>query len=116
MEMAVLQWITDPLAKSSFGGILLVAILYTLIQSFLEIDKLLLIFLVGALALSAEFSKLNEGIHSRCFQENQAMAKLIGPEFEINQIWSFLIGCSLIYFLEVSNDHSRPVKKKFLDF
>lgn len=113
MEIAVLVWITDPMAKISFGGILFVAILYCLIQSFLEIDKLILVFIVGALALLTEFSKLNDGIKTHYFHENQVLGKLLGPEFEINQIWSFLIGCSLIYFLEVSNDNSRPTKKKF---
>lgn len=116
LEIAVLIGINDPMAKSSFGGILLVAILYCLIQSVLEIDRFVLVLIVGALALFAEFSKLNDGIKSHYFHENQVLGKLLGPEFEINQIWSFLIGCSLIYFLEVSNDNSRPTQKKFLNF
>lgn len=109
-------FVKNPLFRGSFGDILVIGMLYCLVQSFMELDKKWTIIGIGIFAVLIEISQAFHLLKILNLDNNQLLTIVLGNHFDFNDIWSYLIGCVLVYMLEFNDDGTRPRRKKFLGF
>lgn len=103
--------VRDPAFNRSAANVMLVALIYCLIQSFVPANKKLSIFLSGILALALEITKT-----SGWAADWDLFEVLLGSEFDFDHVWSFVAGCAMLYLLEFYKDDGSPRRKKFFGF
>ncbi len=102
--------------NASFGNIGFTVLIYCLIQAFIKMDKKLTLIITGLFCLIFEISKSFDWIEKLNWSENPVFSNLLGNNFNIDNIWSYIIGCGMIYMLEFYQDTGRPRKKKLFGF
>lgn len=110
IEILIAYFVTNPMIKESIGNTLVIVLIYSLIQTFFDFDKLKTIIGVGIFALLVKVTQL--WLMDNFNPENKLLSTLIGNTFDMNDIWAYIAGCALIYMLEFSNENKRPKKRK----
>src|SRR5690606_32378606 len=115
-EILIALFVENPNLRGSIGDVLVVILIYCFIQTFLELNKKKTIIGVGIFAVLMEISQAFDLVERLNLTENTLFATILGTTFDLNDIWAYLAGCSIIWMLEFYDDDSRPKKKKFLGF
>jgi len=115
-EILIALFVENPNLRGSIGDVLVVILIYCFIQTFLELNKKKTIIGVGIFSVLMEISQAFDLVERLNLTENTLFATILGTTFDLNDIWAYLAGCSIIWMLEFYDDDSRPKKKKFLGF
>lgn len=115
-EIGIALWIENPTIRGNIGDVLVVILLYCLVQSFFELDKKLTIYGVGIFAVLVEIAQAFNLVEILGLQDYALARTVLGTTFDFNDIWSYLIGCVIIYFLEFYDEGGKMRKKKFMGF
>lgn len=116
VQILIGAFIKNPAFQENVGNMILVITIYCLLQALFNFNKKWTIFGVGIAAFVFEISKSYDIIEKLNLGDNHTLASLFGSGFNFNNVWSYLVGCAIIYMLEFYNDNTRPKKKKFLRF
>lgn len=116
VEIAIAFWVENPVIRGNLGDVLVVILLYCLIQSFFHFNKKKTIIGIGVFAILIEISQAFQLLEKLNLQENSFAKIVLGNTFDFNDIWAYVIGCVIVYFLEFYDDNSQPRRKKKLFF
>lgn len=112
VEIIIALFVDNPIIRGSVGDVLVVILIYCFIQTFFNLDKAKTIIGVGIFAILIEISQAFNFVEKLGLQDNQFASTVIGNTFDMNDIWSYVAGCALVYMLEFSNENTRPKKRK----
>lgn len=112
VEIIIALFVNNPIIRGSVGDVLVVILIYCFIQTFFNLDKAKTIIGVGIFAILIEISQAFNFVEKLGLQDNQFASTVIGNTFDMNDIWSYVAGCALVYMLEFSNENTRPKKRK----
>jgi hypothetical protein len=116
VEILIALFVSNPMIRGSVGDILVVILLYCFIQTFFNLDKKKTIIGVGIFAILVEITQAFKLVEKLGLQDNAFFSTIIGTTFDLNDIWAYVAGCSVVYLLEFYDDNEKPRKKKFLRF
>lgn len=112
VEIIIALFVKNPMIRGSVGDILVVILIYCFIQTFFNFDKAKTIIGVGIFAILLEISQAFNLVQKLGLQDNKFTSTVIGTTFDMNDIWAYVAGCALVYMLELSNENTRPKKRK----
>lgn len=116
VEILIALFVTNPVFRGTVGDVLVVILIYCFIQAFFDWDKKKTLIGVGIFALLVEISQAFDLVEKLGLQDNRFFSTIIGTTFDMNDIWAYLVGCTVVYLLEFYDDNEKPRKKKFLGF
>ena len=116
VEILIALFIENPMIRGSVGDILVVILLYCFIQAFFNWDKKKTIIGIGIFAILVEITQAFDIVGKLGLENNKFFSTILGTTFDLNDIWAYVAGCSVIYLLEFYDDNEKPRKKKFLRF
>jgi hypothetical protein len=116
VEILITLFVEHPMIRGSVGDILVVILIYCFIQAFFDWNKKKTIIGVGIFALVVEITQAFDMVGKLGVENNKFFSTILGTTFDINDIWAYVAGCSVVYLLEFYDDNEKPRKKKFLRF
>ena len=116
VEILIALYATNETVRGSIGDLLVVILIYCFIQAFFEVNKTKTIIGVGIFAILVEILQAMNMVEKLNLQDNKIMSTILGTTFDLNDIWSYIAGCAIVYMLENYDQNERPRKKKFLRF
>lgn len=112
VEILIAIFVENETIRGSFGDVLVVALIYCFIQTFLNLNRLKTIVGVGVFAILIEVLQAFNFVERLNLQDNKLASTVLGTTFDMNDIWAYVAGCALIYMLEFSNENPRPKRRK----
>lgn len=116
IEILIAFFVKNPVFRGSIGDVLVVILIYCFIQAFFAFNKVKTIFGVGIFAILVEISQAMNLVEKLNLQDNPVLSTILGTTFDLNDIWSYVAGCAVVYLLEFYDRDERPKKKKFFGF
>lgn len=112
VEILIALFVKNEMIRGSFGDVLVVALIYCFIQTFLNVNRLKTIIGVGIFAILVEILQAFDFVEKLNLQDNKFASTVLGTTFDMNDIWAYVACCALIYMLEFSNENPRPKRRK----
>lgn len=116
VEILIALFIENPMIRGSVGDILVVILLYCFLQAFFDWNKKKTIIGIGIFAILIEITQAFDMVGKLGLENNKFFSTILGTTFDLNDIWAYVAGCSVVYLLEFYDDNEKPRKKKFLRF
>ena len=108
LELALALWIQNGFLRVTFGDFLVVVLIYAAGRSIIHVKPIYMAIAVLLFALSVEILQYFKLIHMLGLENNTLARLVLGNTFSFEDIVAYILGVSLIYFIDVKTFNHEP--------
>lgn len=100
IEACIAFFIKDGFIRHTFGDVLVVIMMYSLIKSFVKSERIYVAILVLIISFCVEFSQLTNILYWLHIEDNKAAKLILGNTFEITDLIAYTFGMTIVLIIE----------------
>lgn len=100
IEACIAFFIKDGFIRHTFGDVLVVIMMYSLIKSFVKSEPIYVAILVLIISFCLEFSQLTNILHWLHIEDNKAAKLILGNTFHFTDLIAYTFGITIVLLIE----------------